>query len=631
MNKLHKNFSFQILLSVLLVVISAPVVMAQKNKDKKIEPPKPPVVNPPVVNKQPQPKLDVSTDPLHFSANDGDRDKQCVTVNTHKTGGYDVSVEYGYGSSYWCHTSNKSSGSFYVYCDNNPTTERRTATITVTHNKAPKLYKTISITQSGQEYKLTVNNKSYDFNENFSKDGGKKRFEVSTNDGYYSIDNKYNLPDWCKLNETNNEFTVECDQNYGDSRKATLTVRTAHTDPVKVTIIQSAMPPKAEIRNVKSVINDDTKTMTITCDVDVYNMKGKKVVAIAYFYDKDGKQLSSDHSHDNLCASSEFFEPQKDSDTKKNMKISIPYSYIDPTRQGCLVQYTVDIRDKSGKSIGQTTGMQQATIPLVPYIECDEDNHDFSAEDEGHLSCSVRTNIGYNNCGFSYKSDGNWLTVEKTPIGFEVDYKKNSKHERRYGEVVISYGNIVKKVTFVQSGKKRGEPWWRGLFSLGFDLMSDVNCNIRNIGSKENSEVFYSWGGGMLLRIGRVGHYGGRLFDIINVSFGARYMKYSYNYMDTKGDLGDYIVFPVNLKVLPFCSMETSCQFYLGGGYEYGMALKDAPSFMNWNAGIGITSRHVDWYIFFKQYFDTEEAGKYYFNKHYKNHFGTSLTFYISL
>ena len=152
---------------------------------------------------------------------------------------------------------------------------------------------------------------------------------------------------------------------------------------------------------------------------------------------------------------------------------------------------------------------------------------------------------------------------------------------------------------------------------------------MKNIGSEENSELFYSWGGGMLFRTTFLISHNGEYYDRINLSLGARYMKYSYNYLTTKGDLGNYIVFPINLKFN--LNRSDRCQFYIGAGYEYGMGLKDAPTFMDWNAGIGLCGRVVDWYIFYKQHFNTEDAGKFYFSDKYKNHIGTTVTFYINL
>jgi len=68
--------------------------------------------------------------------------------------------------------------------------------------------------------------------------------------------------------------------------------------------------------------------------------------------------------------------------------------------------------------------------------------------------------------------------------------------------------------------------------------------------------------------------------------------------------------------------------YVLGGGFEYGFAAgdKDVDNFMDWNAGIGINSRHVDWYIFYNLFFGDDNA---IFTGDYKDSIGTSLTIYF--
>ena len=62
-------------------------------------------------------------------------------------------------------------------------------------------------------------------------------------------------------------------------------------------------------------------------------------------------------------------------------------------------------------------------------------------------------------------------------------------------------------------------------------------------------------------------------------------------------------------------------------GFEYGFGLKDVDNFMDWNAGLGINSRHVDWYVYFKQFLECN--GVRIFDDDNKNRIGTSLTFYF--
>lgn len=551
-------------------------------------------------------------------------DGECVNYD-------DVAVDSRFNGNYsarpdmsWCHITEKTNTGFKVVCDNNPEANTRTAKIVVADTKGRESH--VMVTQFGTKFKFDVNKgKAIELEGN----GDESFIAVSTNEEIIIE----GLPRWCKLSKkARNGFYLVCDPNdTGDSRSSDFVVKTEH-HKVRVALFQNAKAGEVEIYDIKTFdtgIGKD-KTMNISFRLNVHNMKDKICRAVVNFYDSDGNPLSKNNtsynSHDggtlNVYRS---FTPTTINSTQL-IELSIPCSQVDPLGKGKEILYSISVFDKSkggDTEIGNTRDKRVMDVPALPYLECVTDVS-FNGDGDEKF-CAVYGNID----DYTVETNSKWIHVKKTAGGFLLKCDKN-RDSYRNGVVKIcnyTYGCCT-EVSVSQSSKGQGLPWYKGRFSIGIDLAADANYNMKGIGSKENSELFYSWGGGVMLRIGRVCWSDYRLTDVVNVAFGARYMKYSYNYLSLKGDLGDYVVFPVNLKLNTF-KLGDKCRFYLGGGYEYGMALKDAPTFMDWNAGIGLNSRHVDWYIFFKQYFDTQDAGKFYFDNHYKNHIGTSLTFYF--
>ena len=552
MKTANKNLFLRLTIALLFTSLCSPCIMAQKektnsrmengksgqkagtngnskkngNNNRRNDNPKPPK----------QPEIELSYYDISFGANGGSR---YVEVTKDK-GKYNVKSDRS-----WCKIENEKSDGFHFTCEKNPTTETRSATITVTHKMNNNIYKKIHINQNGQVYELKVENNSY----NFPVDGGEHTFNVSTNDGDFYIENTNN--EWYNYKKTSGGFTVQCHPNYGDSRNATITVKT-NNKRITVSISQNARSPKAEIRNIQTHCKEKENIMTVTCDVDYYNMKGKRVRGVVYFYDTDGNPLKSnipnyETTNGNLCKSSDSYTPQYDF-AKNKIEMSIPFQYIDPTGLGKTVELILYIYDESNndsKTIGKSKEKLLANIPLVPHIECDG-NFNLSHK-SGEASYRVNaSNIDYKDCEVTYQSD--WFTVNKNATGFILNYEKNTTDYPRSGKVFISYNNTPpKEFTVNQYYKQNNKVSLKVRCALGFDLAASANYNMKRIGSKDNSELFYNWGGGMLFRV----TFGTYYNEYVSVSTGARYMKYSYNYKTTKGDLGDYVVFPVNLKHQP--------------------------------------------------------------------------------
>ncbi len=118
----------------------------------------------------------------------------------------------------------------------------------------------------------------------------------------------------------------------------------------------------------------------------------------------------------------------------------------------------------------------------------------------------------------------------------------------------------------------------------------------------------------------------GNLNDVVNFSAGVRYTMMSYYAYYDPYTLGSYITLPANLKFNTF--KVGSGKFYIGAGYEYGFGLKDLEDTMDFNLGIGILTRHIDWYLYAKDYFKYGDSMKWYFDGR-KWRAGTSIAYYF--
>ena len=230
-----------------------------------------------------------------------------------------------------------------------------------------------------------------------------------------------------------------------------------------------------------------------------------------------------------------------------------------------------------------------------------------------------------------------WISISKVGNKLNVYASPNDSEYSRDSHITVGFpGGLEKQVSVHQPGmsssKKKKSTYYDdnnydksyssssggSRFRVGIELLGEINTNYLFKGSDDDPATVYGYGGGLIFDIGRY-------TDILNFSFGAKFMQFRCKSDYGSGLIGNYIVVPANLKINTF--RMGSSKFYLGGGYEYGFPLKDAVKFMDWNAGIGINSRHVDWYIFFKQFFGDD--GEVIFTGDYKNHIGTSLTFYF--
>ena len=142
-------------------------------------------------------------------------------------------------------------------------------------------------------------------------------------------------------------------------------------------------------------------------------------------------------------------------------------------------------------------------------------------------------------------------------------------------------------------------------------------------------------GAGLVVKIGRWN-------DLLNFVLGAR-----YHYMlDNKGlndrdegtrlsdyNIGQQIVIPAQVRLNTFRFTKHS-KFFVGGGFEYGIRLKSEDmiqsSSMAYVALLGNTSRHFEWSLYYKHYFNGKhplgEMEQFVEAKHF---FGGQVTIYF--
>ena len=331
-------------------------------------------------------------------------------------------------------------------------------------------------------------------------------------------------------------------------------------------------------------------------------------------------------------ASESWFEAIKDAGV---VQVNVQRNESTRARSG---YFTITAGNKTVKVKVKQAGFE-------PYLSISESSLDFAA-DGGSLSVNVDGEID----GWQYENSASWTRVSKVGNKLTVYADPNPDPDSRSSYIVVSYpGSIEKRINVQQAANRSSKPkpaansysssytpsynynsgyskpsWWKGRVRVGIEMDGEIGRYYVFGKSSEDPSLIYGFGGGLILGFGKYS-------DVINISLGAKYMQYRYQFnMDNgykeKGKVGDYVVVPANLKLNTF--RMGSSKFYLGGGYEYGFAVgnKDVENFMDWNAGIGINSRHVDWYIFYKQFFGDDNA---FFTGDYKDNIGTSLTIYF--
>lgn len=214
-------------------------------------------------------------------------------------------------------------------------------------------------------------------------------------------------------------------------------------------------------------------------------------------------------------------------------------------------------------------------------------------------SSSTRTDY------FTVKSGNNTKRVDITQYGAPASSSSNQSTSDK-SNYNYNYD------TFYENDYD-GESWWKGRVSLGVEIVGSVYG-----GSNFRDMLFYSYGAGLILRFGKYS-------DFLNFSTGCKWMRLGYDNDGNKGNFGNHLVVPGNLKFNLFYM--GASKSYIGGGFEYGFGLKKASDFMDWNIGIGVNSRHIDWYLFYKQLLECNNTIL--FDHVYKHHIGTSLTIYF--
>ena len=328
------------------------------------------------------------------------------------------------------------------------------------------------------------------------------------------------------------------------------------------------------------------------------------------------------------------------------------YDWFNVTKDGGMVQIDVQrnesIRPREGsftvRAGDKTTVVTVKQSGYEPYFSLSSQNLDFDAAG-GTSTIAVESESNE----WSYDEHlPAWVIVSRVGNKINVYAEPNPYQEARSATFSVGFGGgydkqivvqqfgtlkasnaVVKKQESNNDYGKHDDVYYGGKpssggsrFRVGIELVGQMNTNYLFKKSGDDPALIYGYGGGLIFGIGRY-------TDVLNFTFGGKFMQFRYDlktgYHDDKGTVGNYIVIPANLKINTF--RMGSSKFYLGGGYEYGIPLKDAVKFQDWNAGIGVNSRHVDWYIFYKGFIGDDSDVS--FTGDYKGHIGTSLTFYF--
>lgn len=242
-----------------------------------------------------------------------------------------------------------------------------------------------------------------------------------------------------------------------------------------------------------------------------------------------------------------------------------------------------------------------------------------------------------------------WVNAKRSGNEIVLTARQNNSSSSNIGHITITYGNESKTISMAQSSKpyvtqktnptnytysssntyapennsnysknNNKESWWKGRIAVGLELTGDLNSSLKSF---PNNSTSYTYGAGARLRFGRY-------TDLFNLTLGTKYQKCGYigmKYSSYKME-ADYIAFPINLKFNLF-SLSQKSKLFVGTGYEFYYPLGYASEFMSWNAGIGTTSRHVDWYLFGKNVFFNNNKALVFLNEKWR--LGTSIAVYF--
>ncbi len=454
-------------------------------------------------------------------------------------------------------------------------------------NKGHNKNKTKSKKQDNYFY---VENEKYFVS--FGPDGGTEYFQIMTNTSWDIKTQTYN---WGHLYRNGNSITLRVEPNNATTSREDYFIIGKGNNTKTIKIAQRGRPEtRLSVSSTSLSFNENGGTKTMNIDANT-NWSIKETPASWVHTYKNGNQLQISLDPNTSRESRNGFFTIVAGD--KTVRVDITQAKKKP--QLTVSEKNVHFSNSSG----------------TKYITIDSDGEDWyidgSSVSWAHLSKSGNY--------LEIKIDSNTSTSERSNY-FTIKSGANTKDifitqdAAPYTNTSTSYYNN----TYSSRNQYKGESWWKGRVSFGIEGQGSVYYAYKPW-REVNEELFYSFGAGVVLRFGKYS-------DFLNLTLGCRWMRLGYNNEDLKVNYGNHVVVPGNLKLNLFYMGEIS-KFYMGGGFEYGFGLKDMPNFMDWNAGIGINSRHIDWYIFYKQFMKCKNVML--FDDDYKRHIGTSITIYF--
>ncbi len=424
----------------------------------------------------------------------------------------------------------------------------------------------------------------------FSASGGEKVINIKSKGGMWSI-SKGNSFNWCKVSKNGNQIIITADENnYTSPRSDSFRIAQGHkTIEVHIHQDESSVnlnaPSNGLLSQFVNEMADGSEYLTVSTNHITFPAEG----GVREVMVSSNKKWNT------------FFDLAFGTLLKEAGKVVIIVGKNDGNKRYDF--FEIRTKDRSHKIyISQEASNKNISTNRLEYDATGGTQYVILSDNQWYLSSS---------------NNPSWIKTEKDNGVLVVTLEPNKSHVSRTHSLIVTINGKKGIVNIVQKGKQANSdktsvsnPDKR--FRVGLELMGDFN----RIWDKSWT---LSWSTGILMKVGNIN-------DVVNFSTGVRFSMMSYYAYYDPYTLGSYITIPVNLKFNTF--KVGSGKFYIGAGYEYGFGLKGLDNIMDFNVGIGIQTRHIDWYLFAKDYFKYGDSIKWYFEKR-QWRAGTAIAYYF--
>lgn len=290
--------------------------------------------------------------------------------------------------------------------------------------------------------------------------------------------------------------------------------------------ISTTNSPSAQINNITVLHNqdlDEGKGMIIKVSFDIQNMKGKKGLLAAYFYDNDGNALIDTngkyHTSGNPSnvSTGKSITPTYDNSKYTDLELIIPYDELH--QMGTyrrILKFRIIVWDQSvspskdiynGSSYTTFTYTPNAETYLIVNGSTSNKTTNFS-EYGGRETYTINTNAS------SFETWGvpSWCQIEnKTSTSFTLVCEQNSAISERSDYMKIKVNGKEIRIDIKQDGKKSeaiiencwithnlSKPFWNGYMWVNMTYMS-LHCHFSvsgHIGEDIRVCAFFNYANG---------------------------------------------------------------------------------------------------------------------------------------